>query len=132
MPHIPLYEIPNARQIAGEPLRRWFYSNEQDLYVWTDEGEQIVAFQLCYDKRAGHFVLYWHEDTGFKHLQVTEGRSVTPLLVERGSFDKARVGLSFDALSAQIPDDITAFVRGRLDAYPQHADGVNLQAPPKS
>ena len=132
MSHSPLYEIPNARQHAGEPLRRWFYSFEQDLYVWTNESEEIVAFQLCYGKRASHSALHWHHESGFKHLHVREGGYGTPLLVANGHFDKAAVLESFHALSAQVPADITAFVRTRLDAYPIAGEnsGSQLPSPP--
>ncbi len=120
MPQIPLYEIPNARQHAGEPLRRWFYSNEQDLYAWTDEAAQIVAFQLCYGKlaNAGHSALHWHRESGFKHLLVEEGSYGTPLLVANSHFDKAVVIENFRTLSAQLPADITAFVLALLEACP--------------
>jgi hypothetical protein len=30
-----LSEIPEARQIRGEPRRRWFTSESMDLYVWV-------------------------------------------------------------------------------------------------
>jgi hypothetical protein len=129
MSQTPLYEIPNARQHAGEPLRRWFYSFEQDLYVWTNDAEQMVAFQLCYGKREGHSALHWHQATGFKHLRVDADGYGTPLMVADTRFDKAAVLASFQTLSAQVPADITAFVRARLAAYPLHTSEADPQMP---
>ncbi|HQL10597.1 MAG TPA: hypothetical protein PLE35_13410, partial [Lentisphaeria bacterium] len=63
-----LREIRKTRQHPGEPRRRWFHSQEQDLYVWQTENGEITAFQLCYDKPHDEHALYWRLDRGFSHL----------------------------------------------------------------
>ena len=117
-----LYEIPNPRQNPGEPHRRWFYSLEQDLYVWYYEEAEIIAFQLCYSKRDNHRALYWRNDRGYAHLRVDERwRNSTPLLVADGSFDKDAVLIRFRQLADQLPRDLVEFVDARLANYPIRA-----------
>lgn len=113
-----LYEIQNPRQIPGEPFRRWFYSHEQDLYVWYDDDKQITAFQLCYSKAWGERALYWRSDKGYSHLRVDEGgRNGTPLLQADGVFDRRQVLERFREQSIQLPAEVREFVEERLQAY---------------
>lgn len=118
-----LYEIRNPRQIAGESHRRWFYSHEQDLYVWNDESGQIIAFQLCYSKETNEHALYWRNDRGYAHLRVdNKWRNCTPLLVADGSFEKDTVLSRFRELSSQLPSDVVQFVSTRLSEYPSFSE----------
>lgn len=113
-----LYEIQNPRQIPGEPFRRWFYSHEQDLYVWYDDSGSITAFQLSYGKSRNEHAIYWRSDRGYSHLRVDEGRrSATPFLVADGAFDRDRVLNNFRELSIELPFDVTEFVDARLVEY---------------
>ena len=113
-----LYEIQNPRQIPGEPFRRWFYSHEQDLYVWYDDDKQISAFQLCYSKSWGEHAIYWRKDRGYSHQRVDDGRrGGTPFLVAEGTFNRARVLDRFRELSIELPQEVRAFVEERLIAY---------------
>lgn len=117
-----LHEIRNPRQIAGESHRRWFYSHEQDLYVWSDESGQIIAFQLCYAKESDEHALYWRNDRGYAHLRVdSKWRHATPLLVADGSFDRDAVLGRFRELSSRLPADVLQFVDARLCEYPSHS-----------
>jgi len=43
-------EISGAKQIPGEPFRRWFSSVSMDLFVWTNDLGEVVSYQLSYDK----------------------------------------------------------------------------------
>ena len=118
-----LYEIRKPRQIPGESLRRWFFSHEQDLYVWYDKAGLIIAFQLCYAKQQSEHALYWRNDRGYAHLRVdNRWRHCTPLLVADGSFDRDAVLDRFRLLSRQLPADVVSFVDTRLSSYPNGAD----------
>ena len=44
-----LVELKDARQIHGEPVRRWFMSPAMDLIIWHDEHMNPIGFQLCYE-----------------------------------------------------------------------------------
>lgn len=118
-----LREIPETRQIAGEPRRRWFFSQEQDLYVWHDDSGEVIAFQLCYDKHRQEHALYWRADSGFAHLRVDCGsetplRNGMPLLVADGHFDQNAVAARFLALSPDVPEELRQMILNRLCEYP--------------
>lgn len=116
-----LREILPTSQHPGEPLRRWFYSADFDLYVWQGEAGDILAFQLCYDKGRGEHALYWKRDKGFSHLRVRDGEgsglsSETPILVADGVFDAAPVLSAFLAEADALPTTIRDFVASRIDS----------------
>ena len=85
-----LRELPDTRQIEGEPKRRWFNSPELDLIVWLDEDDAPVGFQLCYDKHHGERALTWRAGRGYDHAAVDDGEQTpaqhksTPILVADG------------------------------------------------
>ena len=100
-------------------MRRWFHCAEQDLYVWqARESGEIIAFQLCYGKPMREHAFYWRADKGIAHLRVNDGESAwgnqTPLLFADGDFPAIPTRERFDALAAEIPAAIAAFVRARL------------------
>ena len=120
-----LRELPDTRQIAGEPRRRWFFSPELDLIVWLDDHDEPIGFQLCYDKPRGERALTWHKDRGYDHAAVDDGEDVpseyksTPILVADGFFERDRVTTAFLAASAELPDTIRRFVADALARYPE-------------
>ena len=61
-----LQEITNIRQIEGEPRRRWFADAAVDLYVWYDDADNIIQFQICYDKGPGEQALTWKKDQNLR------------------------------------------------------------------
>ena len=95
-----LREIP-SRQIAGEPLRRWFTSPDMDLFVWLGEDGAPTGFQLCYDKQVHEHALTWTEAAGYSHMAVDGGESRpgrykgTPILVANGA-------IRFDEIIGQL------------------------------
>ncbi|MBS1198489.1 MAG: hypothetical protein H6R18_2274 [Proteobacteria bacterium] len=117
-----LREIRKTRQHPGEPHRRWFHSQEQDLYIWQTDDNKIVAFQLCYNKPHNEHALYWREDRGFSHLQVDDGEgtantSRAPILLADGVFNAESVAQRFRALATNIPASLATFVLERLETY---------------
>ena len=121
----PLRELPDTRQIPGEPRRRWFNSLELDLIVWLDDKDRPSGFQLCYDKSRGERALTWHEGRGYDHAAVDSGEDMptkykgTPILVADGLFESDRVRENFLEASAEVPEHIRRFVSDVLERYPQ-------------
>ena len=118
-----LREISETRQIRGEPRRRWFNSETMDLYVWYDNDDSPLGFQLCYGKPDRERALTWFRPASYSHMRVdtggpaSQGRG-TPLLVADGLFDPAAVSAQFARLGAELPPDIISLVAARLDAFP--------------
>ena len=121
----PLRELPDTRQIPGEPRRRWFNSLELDLIVWLDDRERPSGFQLCYGKSRGERALTWHRGRGYDHAAVDAGEDMptkykgTPILMADGVFHADRVRDEFLEASEQVPADIRSFVADVLERYPQ-------------
>ena len=132
-----LREIRKTRQHPGEPHRRWFHSQEQDLYVWQDDNREIIAFQLCYDKPHNEHALYWRHDRGFSHLRVDDGEGengwcAAPILLADGIFDTKTVTQRFRALANDIPTTLADFVLDRLESYPSKQAHSQSDYPGKS
>lgn len=121
-----LEELRPARQIPGEPHRRWFNSDDMDLIVWFRADGTPLSFQLCYDKRGYERAITWKPDRGFRHEAVDNGERLgashkaTPILVADGAFDAAFVSRVFADASAGLPESITAFVAGAIRAHPSY------------
>lgn len=120
-----LRELPDTRQVPGEPRRRWFHSPDLDLIVWLEEGDRPIGFQLCYDKARHERALTWREGRGYDHSAVDSGErgdsvyKSTPILVADGLFSTDRVLAEFLEASAAIPEDIRNYVSRVLERYPQ-------------
>ena len=118
-----LRELRDTRQVEGEPRRRWFSSPDLDLIVWLDERDELVGFQLCYDKLRGERALTWRAGRGYDHMGVDDGESgpgqykSTPILVADGFFDRPRVAGIFLASSESVPQRIRETVTNLLNAY---------------
>jgi hypothetical protein len=121
-----LSEIPQTRQIAGEPRRRWFQSIAFDLVVWYDDQDQPSGFQLCYGKPQHERALTWNAPASYDHTAVDDGEDrpfrykSTPILVPDGTFDAASVSEAFLRESAALPPDIVALVVAKLREHPEH------------
>jgi hypothetical protein len=119
----PVQEVLRARQVPGEPPRRWFSSSELDLIVWCDDAGAPIAFQLCYDKGRRERALTWEPATGLIHSAVDDGErtvgmryKATPILEPDGPLDIPRVAERFRAARPGLPPDIADFVSARLRA----------------
>ena len=117
-----LREITGVRQVAGEPLRRWFQDEAMDLFVWLGEANTVVGFQLAYDKSQEERALTWKLRTGYQHARVDDGTRPgrhpgSPLLIADGVFDVIRVSDEFQARAAEIDSAVHAFVSGKLADY---------------
>jgi dipeptidyl aminopeptidase/acylaminoacyl peptidase len=101
--------------------RRWFYSPQIDLVVWTDSDHSLVAFELYYDKAVDEHVLIWRQGSGFTHLAVEDGEQKpvlqykqTPILVADGHFDLDRIRRLFQASYEGLPPAVAHVVRRAL------------------
>lgn len=117
-----LRELPNVKQVAGEPKRRWFFCHDIDLVVWEDEAGSICGFQLAYDKHRNEHSLFWSRDKGFTHYAVDDGEPMagvndTPFLYANGPFKRDRVLEQFLALAAELPSGISSFIEGKLREF---------------
>ena len=129
-----LREVRNTRQDPDQPPRRFFFSHEQDLWVWFGGAGKVVAFQLSYGKYRNEHAIRWKKDRGFSHEQVDDGESVGPLkqapiLIADGAFDAAGVLERFVELSGEIPQEIVDFVVARLREHPEFREPTSPPSP---
>ena len=113
-----LREIP-ARQVPGEPPRRWFMSAKCDLVVWLGADGLPIGFQFCYGKDEQEHALTYSSSSGgrFSHTAVDSGvpsGTETPLLVPNGAVDPARILETFTVEARAVPDELAAWVTDRL------------------
>ena len=119
-----LREVANVQQLSEEPRRRWFFSHEQDLWVWFEPHGTPVAFQLAYGKYRNEHAIRWKRDRGFSHQRVDDGENAglvkqTPILIPDGAFEAANVLARFLELSAEMPKEIVDFVAACLREHPE-------------
>jgi hypothetical protein len=120
-----LREVRNTRQDPEQPPRRFFFSHEQDLWVWFGDDGGPVAFQLAYGKYRNEHAIRWKAGRGFAHEQVDDGERAgvlvkqSPILVADGAFDAGGVLERFLELSAEMPQEIVDFVAARLREHPE-------------
>jgi hypothetical protein len=130
-----LKEVRNTRQVPDEPPRRFFFSHEQDLWVWFGDDGEPVAFQLAYGKYRNEHAIRWKADRGFLHQKVDDGESAgvlvkqSPILLADGVFDAAGVLERFLELSAEMPREIVDFVAARLREHPEFGSPTSPRSP---
>jgi len=119
-----LVEARRARQVEGEPFRRWFSDNEFDLIVWYGEAHNMVGFQLCYKTPREERALTWLEGRGYSHNRVDDGETapsrhkMTPILVADGAFDRDHILNRFREVAKDLEPDLVSAVAARLRDYP--------------
>jgi len=116
-----LYEIKGIKSYENEPKRRWFFDHDIDLTVWFDETEEIVGFQICYDKPHNPHAFTWWRKTGYKHHEIDDGERLEtsahkgiPILMLDGLFDKEKIGKLFQEKSKDIDPKVSAFVYDKI------------------
>lgn len=118
-----MIETKNVRQIDGEPLRRWFWSDYFDLIAWFNADNDIIGFQLCYDKNKKQRVLTWQKDAGYSHDYIDDGEESpgkhksTPVLVADGIFQKEKIAAQFKEESHNIDGQIADCVHSKILEY---------------
>lgn len=121
-----LKEIPQVRQVAGEPQRRWFVDDEFDLIVWLDDAQRILGFQLSYNKNTPEQrALTWKPREGYTHDKVDDGEDrpgnhkSTPILVPDGAFDYKHTAQRFQTACDNLELELAQFIYNKIMAYPK-------------
>jgi hypothetical protein len=116
-------ELQPARQVPGEPRRRWFASNNCDLIVWLGDDGKPIGFQFCYDKQLWEHALTWNAPDVFMHTSIDAGggdalhHKGSPILAADGVFDGSHVSGLFEKESADVPKDYRDLVLGKIREY---------------
>ena len=111
-----LAEVPKVKQIADEPRRRWFSSPSLDLFLWYDEDENIIQFQICYDKGPDEHALTWNNKNRLTHHSVDDGENrtfrmkSTAIMVSDSEFDADKIARLFEELAGNIEHKTVQFV----------------------
>ncbi len=116
-----LKEIKHVAQPPGEKKRRWFTSKFFDLFVFY-EGDEIVEFQLSYNKAEDEKMVLWTKSEGFAHQGIDQGEHPgkikrAPIIVPDGIFPKSAVIERFIHESKDIDRKVRDFILEKLEAY---------------
>lgn len=115
-----LEEISEIRQIEGEPRRRWFTDPILDIYVWYDEDDNVIQFQISYDKGPGEQALTWRREDGIVHHSVDDGESgiyrmkSTPVIVADTGYDPTRIADLIKQHGGKLEHDLYEFILDRI------------------
>jgi hypothetical protein len=109
----------------GSPVnyrKRWFQDDYFDLFTWQSEQDDIVVFQLCYDRLGKERVIVWDDEQGFAHHCVDDGeaspnKNMTPVFVSLAKFSYEEVVTPFIRESQQIDEKIRHFITQKLIEY---------------
>jgi hypothetical protein len=117
-----LREVRHVMQFPGEPRRRWFSDEDFDLIVWVDPEDQIIGFQLCYDKEIDQKALTWHNQDGYQHSRVDDGDNpgkmkASPVLEADRHFDHEGIGRRFRENKGDVPEKIVDCVYEKIMNY---------------
>jgi hypothetical protein len=122
-----LYEFHDVKQYPEEGFRRWFLDDYFDLIIWYDNNQNLIGFQLCYDKNFNEHAITWHKnpqnDNGsYIHTRVDSGDLTfhakgTPILAADGQFAKLDISQKFKEASQKIEPEIAQFVYQKLLTY---------------
>ena len=113
-----LKEIKHISQIPNERKRRWFTDDFFDLFVFY-ENDEIVEFQLSYNKKDNEKVIIWSKIEGFSHQQIDEGDHPgkvkrSPIIIPDGKLDKLFIIEKFRDESKKIDKEVAEFVLKKL------------------
>ena len=120
-----LKEIREVRQVPGDARRRMFSSEDLDLTVWFDARDEVLGFELCYDKGKDERAMRWSRENGFLHQKVDDGENRpgrhkgTPILLPDGMFPSKRISRLFQYSSRDIDHSIAEFIFRILLTHPE-------------
>ncbi len=123
-----LTEITRLRQSNRNLLKRWFSSQDMDLFVWVKSvgiDDMPVQFQLSYNKQSSEKVICWNLQNGCHLYQVDTGENCPAHYKETPIFtntikrqDLTNIARCFLAASENIDIGIADFIYARLMEYP--------------
>ena len=117
-----LNEYKEVRQHAGEAFRRLFWDDYLQLYVWFDDHQQIVGFELSYDLTDDFRAFRWNPDTGVVHYRVDDGESramkkgIPILRQDRSAVDRS-IFAELVARSETLEPEIARLVTSKLEEF---------------
>ena len=115
-----LAEILKVKQTPNEPRRRWFATTSLDLFLWYDDDENIIQFQICYDKGPKEKALTWHHQNGISHHSVDDGENrtfrmkSTPIMLNNSEFDTEKIAARFEELAGNVEHKTVQFVLSHI------------------
>ena len=119
-----LYEITRLRQSNRQQFKRWFTSQDMDLFVWLID-DTPTHFQLSYDKRQQERMISWSYHRGFQHYLIDTGEydskhyKQSPLLITACQHQNiTRLARDFLAACDNIDVGLAEFIYARLMALP--------------
>lgn len=120
-----LNEYKEVRQHAGEAFRRLFWDDYLQLYLWFDDHQRIVGFELSYDLSDDFRAFRWNPDTGVVHYRVDDGESRAmkkgiPILRQDRSAVDPSVLAELVARSESLEPEIARLVTTKLEEFLAH------------
>ena len=117
-----LRQVKDVSQKPGEPTRCWFSSPRMDLFVWIGENEEVLSYQLTYDKPDAEKALSWKKGTGFSHFCVDEDlrpgcHPSSPLLKRDEKNDAFKVVALFHKNSGYLQPCLKQFIISSIKNY---------------
>ena len=115
-------QINHVSQIPGEPRKSWYTDDFFDLFVWFDEQDRIVSFQLSYGKPADEKMISWNKRSGITHARVEDGeqqsgrQKAAPILVRDGPVANT-LSDNFRSASSAIDPQVASFIIEKLDQF---------------
>lgn len=116
-----LHELKNVFQNEPGIFRRFFSDIEFDLYVWY-ENQDLIGFQLCYDKKGYQRALTWMDKSGYRHEAVETGEmggsfKRKPILVADGVFDFSQIAEKFLKESIKMDKELSEFIYKKISEF---------------
>ena len=119
-----LREIIPVSQKSGEPKRRWFCCEIMDLFIWLNDQDEVVSYQLSYDKPHAEKALTWQQGQGFAHVSVDDGSRpgkypASPLLSPEANFNAKKLLSLFKSNAGDMDSTIATFIVSSIENYYQ-------------
>src|SRR6185295_173318 len=117
-----LKEVPIVSQQPDQPRRRWFTDDYFDLYVWFNEEDDPIGFQLCYDRERHERAVTWSADAGFSHDRIDHAgpdwTMQTPILTATEDLlPDSEILVRFEATSTNIDPAVRNIVLEKINAF---------------
>lgn len=117
-----LREIKEMNQKRGEPKKRWFTSLSMDIFVWLNDDDEIISYQLAYNKPHDEKALLWSKEKGYSHLAVDDGSHPgkhpgSPLLVADGLVEPDQILSMLKEDKGELTPWIKNFIVSGIEEY---------------
>ena len=113
-----LKEILQRQENSEEKNRRWFQSPDMGLFIWSNNDENIVRFQLIYTAYGTERTLEWSEEAGMRNFHSETFRYGSAVLSSKTDFNVDALRKEFEAMSQNIDKNVRTFVLQQLFSEP--------------